>query len=172
MREPHVDPAVPDHAPTMWESDRLAQVMEPAVAKLFRFLRRSLSEAGKAHQLTFTQANALRFLLAGGDKRMSELAARLELSNSACTAMVDQLEKRRLVTKTLDPDDRRSNLVSLSRDGTVMAEAMVAAMYTRLADAMKRLSVPERYMVLGAFEALAQVIVDPTSGPARSNPRS
>ena len=142
----------------MWDNESLAALMEPAVGKIFRYIRRGLTEEARAHALTFTQVNALRFLWVNGPMRMNELAGMLELSGSACTAMVEQLEKRGLLEKRLDAADRRATLVSNTADGEVLARQITHNAYRHVAEGMQQLGVAERYMVLAGFEALASVI--------------
>lgn len=141
-----------------WDGAELARLMEPSVATIFRFLRKSSAEVAKAHQLTPTQVNALRALMLAGPLRMSDLATRLELSNSACTAMIDQLARLELVTKGLDESDRRATRVDITPQGQEVATAIVGSIYRRLGEAMELLRPAERYMVLGGLEALAALI--------------
>jgi len=141
-----------------WDGAELARLMEPPVATIFRFLRKSSAEVAKAHQLTPTQVNALRALMLAGPLRMSELATRLELSNSAGTTMIDQLARLQLVEKGLDQADRRATRVDITPRGREVATAIVGHIYRRLGDAMEGLKPAERYMVLGGLEALAALI--------------
>lgn len=141
-----------------WSGPELAALMEPAVATIFRFLRKSGANEAKAHHLTPSQVTALRSLMVSGTLRMSDLASRLELSNSACSTMIDQLDRLQLVEKGLDPSDRRVTLVCVTSAGREVATAIVGRIYRHLAEAMRDLRPAERYMVLGGLESLAKLI--------------
>lgn len=52
-----------------------------------------------------------------GRLRMSELADVLLVSRSNCTRLVDRLERARLVTREVDPDDARGRLAALTVEG-------------------------------------------------------
>lgn len=57
-----------------------------------------------------------------GDLRLSDLAAKLQLDASTVSRHVKQLEDRRLVERTDDPDDRRAALVRATDSGTKALE--------------------------------------------------
>ncbi|NUR82771.1 MAG: MarR family transcriptional regulator [Nonomuraea sp.] len=70
---------------------------------------------------SFFRVKALRRLLAG-PMTMRELTAELSTDKPYTTLMVDDLERRGYVTRSVSPDDRRSKIVSLTPAGTVAAE--------------------------------------------------
>ena len=49
------------------------------------------------------------------------------LSTSAMTNRLDRLEKRGLIARSLDPDDRRGIRIALSDDGFALADGIVAS---------------------------------------------
>lgn len=55
------------------------------------------------------------------------LSERLMLSSAAMTNRLDQLEKRGLIRRTDDPDDRRALLIELTAEGKKLVDAAVAA---------------------------------------------
>lgn len=55
----------------------------------------------------------------------SALAKEMMLSTSAMTNRLDRLEKRGLIKRTADPDDRRGLKILLSDEGFTLAEDMV-----------------------------------------------
>jgi DNA-binding MarR family transcriptional regulator len=126
--------------------------------RLFKFLRRANQETAKAFDLTPTQVRALRVLSLEGPRRLGELAGWMELSNSACSTMIDQLEKRGLILKREDPGDRRSIYAETTPEGARVAQALAQATFAQLAERVSRLGLAERYMVLGGLEALGSVL--------------
>ena len=71
--------------------------------------------------MSFIRAKALRFI-AGGPMTMRELAAALGTDPPYTTVVVDDLERRGLVTRTVRAGDRRSKIVAITPDGAGQAE--------------------------------------------------
>jgi MarR family transcriptional regulator, organic hydroperoxide resistance regulator len=65
--------------------------------------------------LTPSQANALHNL--GEPRSQRELAATLKFDASNVTDIADRLEERGLVTRQIDPNDRRVRLLALTPEG-------------------------------------------------------
>lgn len=78
------------------------------------------SAVQEATGVSFGRARALRRLVYG-PLRMSELAARLGWDKPYTTTVVDDLEERGLVTRTVAPDDRRAKVVELTPEGHAVA---------------------------------------------------
>jgi DNA-binding MarR family transcriptional regulator len=64
--------------------------------------------------VTLHQAGALRHLVKHGPLTMNELAARMEISPSSATQLVDRLVQHGLVVRNPDPHDRRILRVAVS----------------------------------------------------------
>ncbi|MBO9541453.1 MarR family transcriptional regulator [bacterium] len=142
----------------MSKSQHQAAEMEAPLSKVLRFLGQCRAEATKTRALTPSQLGVLRLLNEGGERRMSEVAAAIALSNSACTVMSDQLEKRGLVHKRMDPEDRRAVQVAITDEGRALLKEMLADIHQALAERLDRLSAAERQAVVAGFEALARVM--------------
>lgn len=151
--EPRYDsPPAPDLQVAM------ARALADSLTRTLRVFRRLLHEEAKAHELTQAQYNAMRHLIASGDRRMSDLAAFLELTNGATTSLVERIENRGLVTRKLDPEDGRAVLVSVTPDGQKLSEEMRRNVEASLLRAFERLKLPERHMAVGGLEALADAL--------------
>lgn len=79
------------------------------------------SEVAETLGMTFFRAKALRRLLPG-PLTMRELTARLSTEKPYTTLVVDDLEKRGYVQRSVHPDDRRSKIVTLTPAGVAAAE--------------------------------------------------
>ncbi|PYC88391.1 adhesin [Streptomyces tateyamensis] len=79
------------------------------------------AEVEQALGLSFLRAKALRRLLPG-PLTMRELTERLSTDKPYTTLIVDELERRGLVERSVHPQDRRSKLVALTAAGTTAAE--------------------------------------------------
>ncbi|MFE0464404.1 MarR family winged helix-turn-helix transcriptional regulator [Kitasatospora sp. NPDC058965] len=79
------------------------------------------AEVEEALGLSFLRTRALRRLLPG-PLTMRDLTDRLNTDKPYTTLIVDELERRGLVERTVHPTDRRSKLVTLTPAGTAAAE--------------------------------------------------
>ena len=71
--------------------------------------------------LSFVKVKALRRLLVRS-MPMRDLASELSMDKPYMTQIVDALEERGLVVRTVDARDRRCRIVSLTEEGRVTAE--------------------------------------------------
>jgi len=76
--------------------------------------------------LPFTNVRLLRRLV-GGPRSISELAELASIDAPAATVAVNELERRNLVTRRIDPDNRRRKIVSLTADGGALITAALQA---------------------------------------------
>jgi len=99
----------------MRTDDRLIYLVSMAQHTLRTHLHNLFSKEGM--KITPPQATLL-FLLQERDGRiMSELGQAIGVDNSAITGLVDRLEKAGLVSRKLNPDDRRSLLIYITPGG-------------------------------------------------------
>jgi DNA-binding MarR family transcriptional regulator len=104
-----------------------AQLAELVVRTSRRLHRSSMAALGPMG-LTAAQARVIRFLEGiGHPARMADIAAALEVVPRTATSMVDGLETLGLVTRAIDPNDRRSILVSLSGEGSQLLGRLAQA---------------------------------------------
>lgn len=78
---------------------------------------RAVAELG----MSFIKIKALMKLV-GGPLTMRELSTSLGTDRPYTTVVVDDLEQRGLVERTVHPDDRRSKIVSLTAAGAQQSE--------------------------------------------------
>lgn len=78
-------------------------------------------EVADATGLSFSRSRALR-RLARKPMRMTELAAEMATDKPYTTLIVDDLERRGLVVRTISPQDRRAKVVSVTDSGREMAD--------------------------------------------------
>ncbi|WP_231920237.1 MarR family winged helix-turn-helix transcriptional regulator [Microlunatus soli] len=92
----------------------LASALRPAVLRLARRLRQMRDES---MELNTNQLSAMGVLLNHGDLLMGELAAREMVQPPSMTRIVNELERRGLVRRSDNPDDRRQARVTLTDSG-------------------------------------------------------
>jgi len=97
------------------ELEEILVRLDEAWGQLFRRVAIDLKDC--AHSIPLMQMGLLRLLDGLGAQRMSDIAARLDLTQSGCTALVDRAIQSELVTRYRDPADRRVVWVQLTTQG-------------------------------------------------------
>tara|TARA_R110002096_G_scaffold69575_3_gene166984 strand:- start:3474 stop:4007 length:534 start_codon:yes stop_codon:yes gene_type:complete len=99
------------------------------------------------HKLDFAGFDVLLTLRRQGRGRSlspSALAKEMMLSTSAMTNRLDRLEKRGLLMRTQDPDDRRGLKITLTADGFLLADDLVLSHVKTEESMLERLTKEER----------------------------
>jgi DNA-binding MarR family transcriptional regulator len=115
---------------------------EPSLAdgllRLSVLAQSAFTREAERHGLPGAQARLL-CVLAGGPRRMSELAGVLGIEKAALTGLADRAERRGLLARTAVPGDRRAVSVALTPEGLARATAFhrdVVAALSRLAEVL------------------------------------
>ena len=99
-----------------------------------------LSSALADLNLTAAEINALANLADRGVLNVRELSAETGTRATTLTGVLDRLENRGYVTRELDPTDRRSFRLPLTKAGQAAADRVRAAVADLERDALARLS--------------------------------
>ena len=91
-----------------------------AAGSLSLFISRSLAQSG----LTESQFGVIEALHHLGPMRPCELATKLLTSGANMTTVIDNLEKRSLITRERVPEDRRSFTIRLTAEGRQIIEKL------------------------------------------------
>ncbi len=67
--------------------------------------------------LTLPQTHTIEILGVNDGIRMKDLAAKMGVTTGTLTVMIDNLEKKGIVERGQNPEDRRSYVIKLSREG-------------------------------------------------------
>ena len=109
---------------TIDPTDRAAAIEE--LVSGFEALMHSLAELHAPEFLeiavTMPQAKLLYLLGASGDMHMSDLVARLGVSLSTVSGLVDRIVDQGLASRHDDPADRRQVVVALTEQGTAFLD--------------------------------------------------
>lgn len=128
-----VDAATAAAVPGAWDS-----MVAEALLELAQAMQRLLGEVAIAHGLSLTQVRLLR-TLAGGERRMTDLAGAIGLEKPGLSGLVDRAKARGLVSLESVPGDRRVKLVHLTPEGRGVASAVRHRIEQRLAELVQRL---------------------------------
>ena len=84
----------------------------------------------------------------------NELSKEMHLSNQTVTSVVDNLEKRGLVTRSIAENDRRKRLVTLTEEGRVVGRRVGRTMRQAELSAFSVLTKEEQAVLVNSMEKL------------------
>src|SRR5262245_20517917 len=128
------------------------------LARIGPLLARRQDEVFSRFRLTRGEVGMLSALrIAGPPHRLSptRLGRGLMMSSAGITSRVDRLERRDLVRRLPDPDDRRGVIVELTDDGLAAVDAAVAAVTVSDRELLERFEPDE----LAALEILLRKLL-------------
>lgn len=134
-----------------------AQRLRVVVGKLSRALRPT--QAGYSADLTPTRVAVLLTTVRHGPVRLADVAEQEGLNPTLLSRTVGSLADAGLLTRTPDPDDRRSAWLEATQAGSDLASEIRAQRTHAVESALEQLSEDERDAVtraLPAIERLAQ----------------
>jgi DNA-binding MarR family transcriptional regulator len=109
--------------------------------------------------VTQAEAHVLSFLSErGGSGSMADLHRSFGHKRSTLTSIVDRLEKRGLVERTIHPDDRRSFMLKLTREGAVLARRIRTTLERLEARVLERLDPSDVRAFTAVLEAIEQAV--------------
>jgi len=123
-----MDPASAPAARPAAGGRKPAQAILSPLHKASRQVELHLEPACQEFGVTFREAHILAFLSSYPSK-VTVLHRVFDLKKSTLTGILDRLEKLKLIERRLDPDDRRSFLVSVTDEGRRVAERIGPAVF-------------------------------------------
>jgi DNA-binding MarR family transcriptional regulator len=137
---------------------RDARALTDTVTRLRRALRRSIRRDYPWELRPMAQVEVLQAIGEAGTARIGDLAERLRLAQSTVSALVGTLITGGLVTREVDPGDRRASVVALTSDGRQALGRWDEAHRVRMQRALRALPAEDRTIVLGAVPALRRLV--------------
>ena len=124
--------------------------------------------------LTMSQTKALYLVLAAGQLRMSELAARLGITSSTATGVVDGLVSQGLLTRHEDPADRRQVVVNATAEAEATLESFRELNSRRMREMLAHVNATDLAVVEQALRILDAAVaadlesttIDPQGDPS------
>jgi len=135
-----------------------AWLLTELVTRLRRVLRASIRTEYPWESLPMAQVELLQRLREQPGLRLNDLAARHRLANNTVSMLVRQLVAAGLVTRTIDPDDRRAVSLELTGSGQQMLTDWQTAHERRLAGALSRLPAADQRTISAALPALSRLV--------------
>ncbi len=138
------------------------QILE-VVPRAMRLLREEMRRAAGAG-LSVPQFRALAFLGRTPGTSLSSLADFMGIADATASVMVNRLVERRLVTRTIDPAERRRVMLELTARGSTLLERARAHARGRVVDRLEALGGAELSAIAGGLTLLDRALGTPEAG--------
>jgi DNA-binding MarR family transcriptional regulator len=135
-----------------------ARTLTDVITRLRRALRRSIRSDYPWEARPMAQVEVLQSLRDTGVTRIGDLAERLRLAQSTASTLVGQMITAQLVTRDVDPADRRASIVALSAKGRDDLKNWDSAHRRRLGAALGSLTASDQRAILAAVPALGRLV--------------
>ena len=133
--------------------------------RIFRALRRIIQavdihsrKLSSRHQITTPQLMTLLCVLDSGPVTPSDIARQVHLSDSTIVGILDRLESKNLVRRERSTTDRRRVYVSITEQGTALANAAPSPLQDELAEALRKLSELEQTNIALSLERVVDLM--------------
>ncbi|MGE7604389.1 MarR family winged helix-turn-helix transcriptional regulator [Peribacillus sp. NPDC097675] len=97
--------------------DMLVSVYNDLAKKMANDRFKAFASHLRKHELTLNQYSILSYIERNNACTSIQLAQHLNLKAASITYLVDSLEKKELIKRVENPEDRRSQLIQLTEDG-------------------------------------------------------
>jgi DNA-binding MarR family transcriptional regulator len=134
-----------------------AEEVMQSLRRIVKALHEYSTSVEKRFGLTGPQLWALWELSRAGTLSLKELSARMHLDPSTVTGVVDRLQKRGLLVRATDPEDRRRVVLSLTAEG---AQLLKGAPHPAQGQLLHALHAMDLERVKGLNETLKQLAAD------------
>ena len=139
-------------------ADAEAQEILDSVRQIVRALRESGRSAERKVGLSGAQLFVLEKLADGRALSLNELAERTLTHQSSVSVVVSRLVGRRLVTRTVSPEDARRVVLTLTPAGRALLARAPEAAQARLVEGLRRLPPREARSLARGLRALVEVM--------------
>ena len=127
--------------------------------RVFDKLERLSTEDLERFDVTQAQFGVLAHLSAREGISQQELSEKLFVTKGNVCGLIDRLEKRGLVERRFDPEDRRSNLLFLTEEGRKLARRAVPSHEQFMSEQMSALTHEEQQILRALMRKLDKSIV-------------
>jgi DNA-binding MarR family transcriptional regulator len=138
--------------------EAVATALLVSLGLVYRRMRQPLAEG----ELTLPERSALAKIGRGGPLTAADLAKQEQISPQSMGATLGELESRRLITRSPDPNDGRRAILSLTAAGTTALHAKRAMRNAQITQALDANFTPEERArlleVAPLLERLAETI--------------
>jgi DNA-binding MarR family transcriptional regulator len=130
-----------------------------SVGELLLAFRRKISCSTKKElldrELTFSQIETLMFIGLKGSKSMESIASHLDIAPPSATSLVEKLEKKGLIVRFKDSQDRRMVLIELS----AQAKKQISKMWKSKEQVLEKLIAKLNAADRNHFERIMKILI-------------
>ncbi|GAB4576747.1 MAG: hypothetical protein Tsb0019_01840 [Roseibium sp.] len=121
-------PGTDSHTPVVSVSDRTLRALHGyQIKRAFNVIQSDLNRTLKPFDLRMITYTALVLIVDNPGLRQSQLAEAMDIERPNLVVIVDELERRDLITRDRLPSDRRAYALNATPDGLELCEQAVAA---------------------------------------------
>jgi DNA-binding MarR family transcriptional regulator len=142
----------------MLNEDQANQKLVEHLLFLFRQLHRGAESHAIKGGFTVPQRIVMGHLVRYGDLSVKELSQKVGLSHSTISGIVDRLERKGLVMRSQNLQDRRITKVTTTDLGKKHIKMMPHQMFSGVVDIFDRAMVAEKIKILEGLAALRQLL--------------
>jgi DNA-binding MarR family transcriptional regulator len=146
------------HAPGIQAKDVLTESMLIAIRRVIRAVDLHSRHLAQSHALTGPQALLMRELAAAGELAPSDLARRVSLSQATVTDIIKRLERRKLLSRLQDPNDRRKVRLRLTESGKDLQSHSPPLLQDTFVSRFADLQPWEQHMLLSTMQRIAALM--------------
>jgi DNA-binding MarR family transcriptional regulator len=152
----------------------MAQELDRNLREVRRILRKPVEEEAARLGLTRPQLSVMQVLFRSEGMSLKELSRQVGLAHSTVSGIVDRLEKKGLITRQPDPDDRRLTRIMIPARLRRLGEEKISELQVYpLAEALKRATPAERRTICQGVVTLRRVIESsPHSSPTSARSKT
>ena len=137
----------------------MAQTIERDIRAIRKNLRRPLQAEFERAQLTGPQTSVMRAVFFSDGLSLKEICNRVGLSHSTVSGIVDRLEARGLLTRSVNAADRRYSIIAISKGVRDFMQKKAPGITAQpLVRALKKAGPHERKEILKGLETLRRIL--------------
>ncbi|MCR6545366.1 MarR family winged helix-turn-helix transcriptional regulator [Dehalobacterium formicoaceticum] len=140
--------------PGYWWVDTLSGKVVLHMASTYGYLEKTYGRFFSRWQLSQTKFNVLLLLYKNESMALWELGEELLVSRANISGLIDRLEKSGLVTREIDPKDRRSMRVKLTAEGKEKVAELFLPFKEYTEKVMSPLSDNEKEMLINLLQKI------------------
>jgi DNA-binding MarR family transcriptional regulator len=129
-----------------------------ALKRCLNSITKEISPVFQEAGLTESQFGILEVLYHKGPLPICEIIKKTLSSGGNMTVVIDNLEKQELVTRTADPNDRRSYIISLSKKGGSLISQIFPKHVENLNMGLRALNSKEKNIIIELTKKLGKSI--------------
>jgi DNA-binding MarR family transcriptional regulator len=137
----------------------MAQEIDQHLSAVRNMVRKPLEAEFARGELTGPQRSVMQALVYSNGMSLKELCRQVGLAHSTVSGIVDRLEKRGLVKRVTDENDRRLSVIGVSQIvQEFMQKTMPALTIHPLVDALRQARPADRTIILQGLRKLREIL--------------